>query len=1490
MTGFKFAVVASSLTSLLTIVTLSLRSESPRMMATGVIPGEMLENGDFSDGTSPWTMWIHNDASASGSVENGEFHVSITNGVTVYYYVQLMQTGLTIENGQTYRVFFDAYAESFREMDVHIQKNGDPWTYYDSFEKIQLTESKQTYTLTFTMSDPTDVNARLIFEMGNADIDVYIDNVSLSVSQEPQVPFQRGINLTGWFQYVSSVSEIMFRKYSREDLEDIMALGIDHIRLPIEFFDMTGPAPDYILDPLFFYLMDQVVDLTEELGLYLILDNHSFDPTSEITPDIIDELLAVWTQMADHYKNHSGHIYYEILNEPHTISDEVWNGMQQQVIDAIRSVDNTHTIIISPADWGGYNSLDLMPEYNDMNLLYTFHFYDPWVFTSQGSYWSDPPMENLSGIPYPYDAERMPGLPSELSGTYVEDRYNAYPEQGNDAWIQSQINKAVRFMMERDIPLWCGEFGVFMPKSPPADRLRWLKTVRSYLEDNGIPWCMWEYGDGFGIFDNENRELFDYDINIPVIEALGLKAPAQHTYELLPDEKGFSVYDDYIGRYVFKSNWLINGTINYYSQDDPAQGNFCMSWTESDLYGLVGFLFSPIHDISLLHADDYMFDAWVRCNNHNAKFDIRFLDSDTDDPDDHPWRMRYTVDNTVAVWDGTWQHIRIPLNNFTEQGAYENNTWYNPRGDFDWSQVERLEFAAEYGDIHGMEISFDDIKITGKYGPQEMYNNPVIPGFHPDPGICRVGEDYYLVTSTFEYFPGVPVFHSRDLINWHQIGHCLTRKSQLNLDKAAISGGIFAPTIRYHNGIYYMITMNTNYGGNFYVTAIDPSGPWSEPVWLGECIMDASLLFDDNGTVYYTRHAGGENGYIAQRTIDLATGQLQGSLQNIWEGTGGIWPEGPHLYKINDTYYLMIAEGGTSYNHMETIARSGSPWGPFTANPYNPILTHKNHPGEPIQALGHGDLVETPAGWWMVCLGIRPRAGNYHHLGRETFLVPVSWNDEGWPVVNDNNCIQSSMPVPHLMQHEWPPEPVRDDFDSTGLRLPWNFVRNPYDADWSLTERPGFLRLNGSAVSLKDQDSPAWIGRRQTSFNCLFATLLEFTPVHENEEAGLIIRGNDLNHYESGITYHSGNRCVFFRKVLKGLTDDSTYMQIPEGPVRLEVHATDFEYLFYYQHEGEALQLIGCGSTKDLSTEVIGGFTGVYAGMFATGNGQPNTNPADFDWFVYDPDTSFHEQIPYYGLAVNIPGKIEAENYDKGAAWIAWWDSDAGNAGGQFRSDDVDIESTTDAGGGYNIGYTADGEWMEYTVTAGTDMKADIDVRVASIYSYGQLLIMLDGETLGTVSIPNTGGWQVWQTITLSDIPVKKGRNKILRLGITGGGFNINWIQFTQLIAGDVEKNVEEAEKTIWHRSYPNPFSRSSVITYSIPERSLVLLEIFDMLGRKVCTLENTVREPGRYNVEWSIDNGGQRNVQSGIYLCILRATGTRQTYQSACRMILIVP
>jgi xylan 1,4-beta-xylosidase len=499
-----------------------------------------------------------------------------------------------------------------------------------------------------------------------------------------------------------------------------------------------------------------------------------------------------------------------------------------------------------------------------------------------------------------------------------------------------------------------------------------------------------------------------------------------------------------------------------------------------------------------------------------------------------------------------------------------------------------------------------------------FYTNPILPGFYPDPSICRVGRDYYLVTSSFEYFPGVLVFHSCDLVHWRQIGHCLTRKSQLPLDGCPASGGIWAPTIRYHQGTFYMTTTNTSGGGHFYVTAQNPASEWSEPVWVAGGGWDASLFFDDDGKVYFQWYVYPDG--IFQAEIDITTGKHHTAPRVVWQGTGGRSPEGPHLYKIDGRYYLMAAEGGTEEGHMVTISRSTNIWGPWESYLDNPILTQRSI-DHPIQTTGHGDLVQTPKGnWWMVFLGTRPVGyPRYHILGRETFLAPVKWED-GWPVVGNNGrvAIQMEAPLP-AAQPMAEAEPLRDDFEAETLGFCWNWLRNPSVEDYWLTSRPGWLRLIGSEHNLDDETSPTFLGRRQRFFECRVSTKLNFNPWAENEEAGLVALGDNRHHYEIGIARRDGERTVLVRRRIGTLQAVVAQQSIPDGEVTLYCQADMAWYTFGYALEDGPLTTMARGETRYLCTEAgAAKFTGVYFGMYATGNGVACEAPADFDWFEID--------------------------------------------------------------------------------------------------------------------------------------------------------------------------------------------------------------------------------------------------------------------------------
>jgi alpha-N-arabinofuranosidase len=510
------------------------------------------------------------------------------------------------------------------------------------------------------------------------------------------------------------------------------------------------------------------------------------------------------------------------------------------------------------------------------------------------------------------------------------------------------------------------------------------------------------------------------------------------------------------------------------------------------------------------------------------------------------------------------------------------------------------------------------------------FANPILPGLYPDPSICRVGADFYLVTSSFEYFPGVPIFHSRDLVNWTQIGHVLTRETQLDLAGVYSSGGIYAPTLRHHAGRFYMITTlvgSPKRGGNFFVTADDPRGPWSDPVWVDHDGFDPSLLFT-GGEVYYLRDGKGpttDHPRIYQARIDAATGALREPMQVIWEGTGGIWPEGAHVYEMKGRYYLFAAEGGTEFGHAEMVGRGASPAGPFEPSPKNPALTHRDRREHPIQATGHADLVELDDGTtWAVFLGVRPQEGRFHHLGRETFLAPVHFAADGWPTIGDGGRVELRMPAPALAPEPAGATPARDDFDRPALALDWNFVRNPTAGDASLTARPGFLRLTGSAVTLDDMASPAAIVRRQRHFRVRCRASLEFAPREPNEEAGLTVRASDSVHYDLAVRRATAGREAVLASRIAGTSTVVGRAPIADGAVTLEIAADEASYTFSVAGAG-ASQPLGSLPARALSSEEISKhgkhhFTGAMIGLYATGHGHRSTAPADFDWFDYLPD------------------------------------------------------------------------------------------------------------------------------------------------------------------------------------------------------------------------------------------------------------------------------
>lgn len=493
------------------------------------------------------------------------------------------------------------------------------------------------------------------------------------------------------------------------------------------------------------------------------------------------------------------------------------------------------------------------------------------------------------------------------------------------------------------------------------------------------------------------------------------------------------------------------------------------------------------------------------------------------------------------------------------------------------------------------------------------YKNPIIPGFYPDPSVCRVGDDYYLVTSSMEYFPGVPVFHSKDLVNWKNIGYCIDRKKQL---PEPIN--IFAPNIQFHNGTFYMITTNFGEGGgNFYVTATNPAGPWSDPIWVDIRGIDPDLFFDDDGKTYII------NSFFMIYEIDLETGKILDEGQKIWYGDGGSALEGPHIYKKDGYYYLLAAEGGTAEGHHVTMARGLNLFGPYINNPANPVLAHENAAGQlnDLHGIGHADIIQAhDNSWWMVFHGYRlvgDRARGVHHtLGRETCLVPVNWPTNGWPVANGNGTVTLEMHCPTLPLQQKIEEPIRMSFDGSKLGLSWTYVRTPDLNNYSLTERKGYLRLKGSASTIGESTSPTFVGRRLQHVNFSATTLVDFNPKSENEEAGLTLVNNGT-HFDISVKKGKSDRMVQVQLQFGTNIYKSKIFALKPGPVRLRIEGDTNHFKFLYAQGNDDFKEVDSVMTTFLSSETSGGYTGVFVGLYATGNGKKCTENADFDWFEY---------------------------------------------------------------------------------------------------------------------------------------------------------------------------------------------------------------------------------------------------------------------------------
>jgi endoglucanase len=519
------------------------------------------------------------------------------------------------------------------------------------------------------------------------------------------VPFSKGFNFTEWFDRFA-VQENNFNFYTEQDFINIKNLGADVIRVPINLYAATT-RPDYTIDGELLRQIDRAVDWAEKYQIYIILDNHPYvyldegrtawDPPHTDT-SVTAMLKKTWPQLARHFKDRSEYVLYEVMNEPNNISARDWHRVQGEIINDIRKIDQKHTIVVSGVEWSAVNTLYEMTPYADKNLIYTFHFYDPYLFTFQG-------ILNVPAIPFPYDAGRMPNISNHPRDQINYDARN-YPRDGNAQAITRQLDKVAEFARKNNVPVYCGEIGVFI-QAPAQDRLRWYQTVCGELDRRNIPRTSWDYYGTAGIFNSPHSNDYNSDLTVDVIRAMGYTPPPQRQKE--PLRSGFAIYDDNLNSGCIMRN-IGSGEPLSLSDTQAADGQYSIRWRSPKQYGYIEISMGNA-DLSSLAAQGYCLEFKARAERP-VRFDIRFSSYDSSTLLKY-WFRNFSVDEKLLTPDGRWQTIRIPLRDIRETGSWDDvsRQWKNEQGGFSWNRVRSLDFQAAQ-DMTGISIWLDSIRIA----------------------------------------------------------------------------------------------------------------------------------------------------------------------------------------------------------------------------------------------------------------------------------------------------------------------------------------------------------------------------------------------------------------------------------------------------------------------------------------------------------------------------------------------------------------------------------------------------------------------------------------------------------------------------------------------------------------------------------------------------------------------------------------------------------
>lgn len=550
----------------------------------------------------------------------------------------------------------------------------------------------------------------------------------------------------------------------------------------------------------------------------------------------------------------------------------------------------------------------------------------------------------------------------------------------------------------------------------------------------------------------------------------------------------------------------------------------------------------------------------------------------------------------------------LTLGAFTQTYAADEPalTQHQPVATFDWFEYigKDQQFAAEL--------------------PNQTYQNPILPGFYPDPSITRKGDDYYLVNSSFAYTPGLPVLHSKNLVDWQLVGHALTSENAIDFTGLELSRGIFAPTIRYHDGLFYIITTAVDAGGNFIITAKDPAGPWSSPIWLPEVGgIDPDLFFDANGKAYIAHNDAppGPPQYDGHRAIwlweyDVEQQKVKAGSRRLLINGGTdiaaqpVWIEGPHIYHINGWYYLTCAQGGTSVNHSQVVFRTRSLAEEFEPYQNNPILTQKDLPRQKqiVSATGHADFIQTPEGdWWSVFLATRPYQDDHYNTGRETFLLPIHWENE-WPhILPSGETVPLTPRRPAIAPDINTKQPLarnfswRDEFTGSHLNPLWVGVKQ-FSRDW-LSLSNGALHMRPQSASLSNLGHVSYLGRRQQHQRFTARTQLAM-PV-ANTVAGLAVYQNETHHYQLLLSADNAKAAKAYQVSLYKVSPTGKALvaqqaiATPASTVVLQVDVDEAQAHFSFQLNGQNTAIGPVQDARHLSTASAGGFVGATVGMVA---------------------------------------------------------------------------------------------------------------------------------------------------------------------------------------------------------------------------------------------------------------------------------------------------